>query len=126
MIHELLFEGHENPVSMETLKSKTGMNEREVFAVIAKERSLGYLICSAGSVGENEKGYYIGRTRGEMERTYCRQKRRALSILTAVEPFRRALQIPVGQISLDLEKMATEGREGIQDGEENEVSCKKF
>ena len=123
MIHELLFEGHENPVSMETLKSKTGMSEREIFSTIARERSLGYLICNAGSVGE--KGYYIGRTRGEMERTYCRQKRRALSILTAVEPFRRALQIPVGQISLDLEKMATEAGKSTQD-EETEVQTAKI
>lgn len=73
MIHELLM-NEANPLTGNDLSELTGLQKREVEAMIQKERREGFPICATS------RGYYLATTPEELNRYCAKLKRQAIEV----------------------------------------------
>ncbi len=73
MIHELLM-NEANPLTGKDISELTGLQKREVEAMIQKERREGFPICATS------RGYYLATTPEELNRYCAKLKRQAIEV----------------------------------------------
>lgn len=88
VLEPLLQYGSENAVSTKTLMSMLDLSERELRELVDLERRKGILICSNASP---TGGYFLPRTREELQAFYKVLGQKATSILQALRNTKRAL-----------------------------------
>lgn len=92
MIYEILdcmnAYGVENAISKEFLEKISGIGNRRMRKCIEQERGQGKLICSSTQEG----GYFIPKNEIEIKKYINEQNNRILSIKSALEPFKRAIE----------------------------------
>ncbi|MGF6991438.1 hypothetical protein M2150_002713 [Lachnospiraceae bacterium PM6-15] len=95
VIEPLLPLGKENAISSEELTKIFNCTDRELRAIVSRERKSGAIICSATT-----GGYFKPKTKEELQAFYKGLKGQALSILEALRSSKRALDEMEGQESL--------------------------
>lgn len=99
VIASLLPVGKENAISTKELVRIAGCSSsRELQQRIAEERRAGAIICSSTT-----GGYFIPANREEMQEFYMVLKNRAKNTLRVLKSVRRALKVPEGQQSIEME-----------------------
>lgn len=98
-IASLLPVGKENAISTEDLVKLTGCSSaRELQQYIAQERKAGAVICSSTT-----GGYYLPSNHAEMAEFCKTPENRAFNTLLALRSTRRAMRVPKGQQSIEME-----------------------
>lgn len=102
MIAELLNKGKENAITTESLMRACNFdNKRDLTMQVAKERAAGALICSRTS---GQGGYYLPRSREEVQEFIESMSNRAKNTFKAVTAARKYLKQIEGQESLDIDQ----------------------
>ena len=86
IIHATLEAGESNAVSVAELCRITGLQDRELRAAIAAERSHGSVICS------NAKGYFLPGNRSELQDYIHRERARSKSITRSLKAAEKLLK----------------------------------
>ena len=103
-IASLLPVGKENAISTEDLVNLTGCSSaRELQQYIAQERKAGAVICSSTT-----GGYYLPANHAEMAEFCKTLENRAFNTLVALKSTRRAMRVPKGQQSIEMENIENE------------------
>lgn len=107
-VYDKLGIGMENAVSTEDLLTMTGYKSaRSLQSEIAEERKQGFIICSGSG-----RGYWRPASREETERFIRNMESRAKMIFLACRSARQALELPEGQLEIDLDRLIREDRDG--------------
>lgn len=80
--------GKEHPTDRRWLARELDVRDRVLRDRIACARKYGFLICSTG----DGRGYFLSDDINDIERYYHREKKRAMSILNGLVPFRKILK----------------------------------
>lgn len=103
-IASLLPVGKDNAISTEDLVNLTGCSSaRELQQYIAQERKAGAVICSSTT-----GGYYLPANHAEMAEFCKTLENRAFNTLVALKSTRRAMRVPKGQQSIEMENIENE------------------
>ena len=98
MITDLLMPGKANAIPRSELVTVSGLPDRQVREQLEQARMAGMLICN----DQDGRGYYLAETREEAAAQFKRDYARALSLLARMKPFREALSVTDGQLSIEL------------------------